>query len=170
MVTSFTAHQRKFLRFAHLIFAALWGGSAVSMVLIVCFFQPTTAAELKIYSEILFYVELFVVGPSAGGCLLTGFLYARYTPWGFFKHRWIIGKWVINIGYIAFGVFWFYPSLEFASLYAQSLPADFPLDPGSLQINTYHFTQNFSTILLFTLAVALSVFKPWGKKSRKAVS
>lgn len=160
--------QRKFLRFTHIFCASLWGGGAVSMMLIVCFFQPTVAHDLTAYGDILFYIEFFVVGPGAGGCLLTGVVYAMYTPWGFFKHKWIIIKWGINIGYIVFGLVWFYPSLEALRSYGAGLPHDTPFLPGSFAINTYHYAQNIGTIALFTLAVALSVFKPWGRRSSKA--
>lgn len=158
--------QRKCLRLAHLLSASLWGGGAVSMVLIVCLFHPQTAHELLVYSNILFYIDFLVVGPGAGGCFLTGLLYARHTPWGFFKHKWIIAKWIINVSFILFGLLWFVPYLESTLSYAAKLPAEFTLPSESLGTNLYHLIQNIGTALLFTGAVALSVFKPWGKKEK----
>lgn len=158
-----SAGQRKYLLLAHLLFASLWGGGATSMVLIVCLFHPQTAHELLVYSSILFYIDFLIVGPGAGGCFITGFLYARCTPWGFFKYNWIVAKWCANVGFILFGLLWFVPSLESAVTAARALPMEFPLAPESIGTNIWHLVQNLGTALLFAGVLALSVFKPCGK-------
>ena len=107
------------------------------MVLIVCLFHPQTAHELLVYSSILFYIDFLIVGPGAGGCFITGFLYARCTPWGFFKYNWIVAKWCANVGFILFGLLWFVPSLESAVTAARALPMEFPLAPESIGTNIW---------------------------------
>jgi hypothetical protein len=38
------------------------------------------------------FIDDFIITTSAFGVLLTGSIYALFTNWGFFKHKWIIGK------------------------------------------------------------------------------
>ena len=80
-----TIQQKRYLKFAHLFFAALWGGGATTMVLLFCLFHPSTAHEQITFSKILFYIDFIIVGPGAGGCLATGLIYSLYGNWGFFK-------------------------------------------------------------------------------------
>ena len=82
-----TIQQKRYLKFAHLFFAALWGGGATTMVLLFCLFHPSTAHEQITFSKILFYIDFIIVGPGAGGCLATGLIYSLYGNWGFFKFR-----------------------------------------------------------------------------------
>ena len=52
-----TIQQKRYLKFAHLFFAALWGGGATTMVLLFCLFHPSTAHEQITVSKILFYID-----------------------------------------------------------------------------------------------------------------
>ena len=98
-----TIQQKRYLKFAHLFFAALWGGGATTMVLLFCLFHPSTAHEQITFSKILFYIDFIIVGPGAGGCLATGLIYSLYGNWGFFKFKWITLKYLINILFITYG-------------------------------------------------------------------
>lgn len=60
-----TIQQKRYLKFAHLFFAALWGGGATTMVLLFCLFHPSTAHEQITFSKILFYIDFIIVGPGA---------------------------------------------------------------------------------------------------------
>lgn len=82
-------------------------------------------------AAILFYIDFLIVGPGAGGCFITGFLYARCTPWGFFKYNWIVAKWCANVGFILFGLLWFVPSLE-SGRHRRARPAH-GVPPGRLK-------------------------------------
>jgi hypothetical protein len=67
---------------------------------------PETDGELYGYNIACKFVDDFVVIPGAIGCLLTGLLICLLTQWGFFKHRWIIIKWVLTVFCILFGTFY----------------------------------------------------------------
>ena len=156
-----SAGQRKYLRLAHLLFAS--GEAEPHMVLIVCLFHPQTAHELLVYSSILFYIDFLIVGPGAGGCFITGFLYARCTPWGFFKYNWIVAKWCANAGLHPFGLLWFVPSLESAVTAARALPMEFPLVPESIGTNIWHLVQNLGTALLLRRCAGAVGLRPGEK-------
>ncbi len=165
----FKKHFRKYLKAAHLVFASLWGGGAVSLLVILCMFHPTTAHEMYIQSRITFYVEFFVVGPAAGGCLATGFLYAKYTPWGFFRFTWIIWKWVVNLFFIVFGLLWFFPRVEQTMKLAESLQHETAISSKVFFSVNEHMLIHTAIILLFVFVMYLSTFKPWGKRGEKAL-
>ena len=120
-----TIQQKRYLKFAHLFFAALWGGGATTMVLLFCLFHPSTAHEQITFSKILFYIDFIIVGPGAGGCLATGLIYSLYGNWGFFKFRWITLKYVINILFITYGMLVFLPFTHGQYSYYLSQPTTY---------------------------------------------
>ena len=50
-----------------------------------------------------------VVILGAFGCLITGLIYSSFSNWGFFKHTWLILKWIITVAAILFGTFFLGP-------------------------------------------------------------
>lgn len=155
--------QKKYLKFFHLFFAALWGGGATSMVLLFCIYHPTTVHEQITLSKILFYLDFIIVGPGAGGCLITGLIYSTYANWGFFKFKWIVLKYIINIMFIAYGLLIFLPFTHKQYIKYIKLDNELTIQPESLLMNIFCTTQNICTILIFLFAVYISVFKPFGK-------
>ncbi|WP_306532295.1 hypothetical protein [Bilophila wadsworthia] len=162
-----TIQQKRYLKFAHLFFAALWGGGATTMVLLFCLFHPSTAHEQITFSNILFYIDFIIVGPGAGGCLATGLIYSLYGNWGFFKFRWITLKYVINILFITYGMLVFLPFTHGQYSYYLSQPTEAIIPEESIWMNIFCTSQNFCTILMFLFVVYLSVFKSVKKKNRE---
>ena len=162
-----TIQQKRYLKFAHLFFAALWGGGATTMVLLFCLFHPSTAHEQITFSKILFYIDFIIVGPGAGGCLATGLIYSLYGNWGFFKFRWITLKYVINILFITYGMLVFLPFTHGQYSYYLSQPTEAIIPEESIWMNIFCTSQNFCTILMFLFVVYLSVFKSVKKKNRE---
>ena len=161
-----TIQQKRYLKFAHLFFAALWGGGATTMVLLFCLFHPSTAHEQITFSKILFYIDFIIVGPGAGGCLATGLIYSLYGNWGFFKFKWITLKYLINILFITYGMLVFLPFTHSQYSYYLSQPTEAIIPEESIWMNIFCTSQNFCTILMFLFVVYLSVFKSF-KKSVK---
>lgn len=160
-----TIQQKRYLKFAHLFFAALWGGGATTMVILFCLFHPSTAHEQITFNKILFYIDFIIVGPGAGGCLITGLLYSVYTNWGFFTFRWIFLKYLVNITFIIYGMFVFLPFTHSQYAYYLSQPQEIAIPQESIWMNIFCTSQNICTILMFLFVVYLSVFKPLKKKN-----
>ena len=145
-----TIQQKRYLKFAHLFFAALWGGGATTMVLLFCLFHPSTAHEQITFSKILFYIDFIIVGPG-----------------GFFNFRCITLKYVINILVITDGMLVFLPFTHGQYSYYLSQPTEAIIPEESIWMNIFCTSQNFCTILMFLFVVYLSVFKSVKKKNRE---
>jgi hypothetical protein len=87
----------------HLLFAFGWiiGGIALCLLLFITY--PQSGDELYMRSIILKIVDDYFIIGGAMGALITGLIYSVWTNWGFFRHRWIIVKWIMIILQIAFG-------------------------------------------------------------------
>jgi len=105
-----------------------------------------------------------VVIPGAFGCLITGLIYSIFSNWGFFKHRWIVFKWIVTIAAIIVGTVWLGP------WESTMMKISGRLGIGALNNQTYLYTQRMNLIfgglqcLLLMVTVFVSVFKPWKKK------
>lgn len=157
-------NHRRWLKFAHLFFASLWGGGAVTMVMVFCIIHPATAAEQVELSKVFIFMDFIIVGPGAAGCLATGIIYSVYGNYRFFKFKWIMCKYIINIVFILYGSLVFLPFTHKQYLYYSSLPANLPVPAESSAMNIFCTAQNFCTIIMFIIVVYLSVFKPFSKK------
>lgn len=90
---------RKFVRTAHVIFTVGWLGAIVAFLALAI--AGLTSQDLQITRAAYLAMDLitrFVIVPlSILPLLLTGPLLALGTPWGLFRHYWIIVKLLINI-------------------------------------------------------------------------
>ncbi|MDR2367828.1 MAG: DUF2269 family protein [Deltaproteobacteria bacterium] len=103
----------RILKTFHLITACLWLGGAVGLTLMLFGMPlPETDGQLYGYNLSCKFIDDFVIIPGAIGCLLTGLLISLLTQWGFFKHRWIIIKWVLTVFCILFGTFFLSPTVN----------------------------------------------------------
>lgn len=88
-----------------------------------------------------------LVGPMADASAFTGIMLAAATPWGFFRHWWVLAKFAITLVQLYIGIFLLSPRL------ADSVTAG----PSPAQI---------AGTVLMASAIAfqgwLSVAKPWG--------
>lgn len=157
---------KKCLKIAHLVFACLWGGGAISLSAVLCLFTPATVHETYVLSKILYNIDTFVVGVGALGCFATGLLYAKYTPWGFFKFRWIVAKFVINIGFILWGALWYVPRIKRSVRGVQELELEGPSPGDLLPSGATDLMIDLGVVFFFVLLVSISVLKPWGRVKR----
>jgi len=160
--------QKNWLLSAHVGFAALWTGTVLSMfALAVTNQQSTNADVLHTLNSAINVLDDYVVIPSALGSLVTGTLLCWLTIWGFFKHYWVIAKWIGTVTLIVLGTFWLFPWANAATAIseAQRLQAlENPLyrfDAKAVLIGTL-----VQVVCLLAL-IAISFLKPWGRRSVK---
>ena len=151
---------RKWLKCAHLFFGCLWGGGAAAMLLVALLFDPSRTGSLHARDMCMRLIDDWVVATGALGCLATGALFSGLTPWGFLRHRWIVLKWMVNLGFILFGLFFFLPLLD-AMVRASGIQGRSALaDPAYARNALFHLLSTLVMLGSLALVVCLSVFKP----------
>ncbi len=90
---------RKFVRTAHVIFTVGWlGGVAAFLALAIAGLSSQDAQMVRAVYLAMELITRFVILPlSFGPLLITGPLLSLGTPWGLFRHYWILVKLFINI-------------------------------------------------------------------------
>lgn len=157
----------KWLRGFHLIAVSCWIGGGVALILL--YYLKNGVADGNVLygiNQSIHHVDIAVVViPGALGCLITGLVYSSFSNWGFFKHRWMIFKWIITIVAILFGTFflghWETTMMELSG----------KLGILSLKSPEYLYNEKmnliFGTIQILVLMVTIfiSIFKPWRKSN-----
>jgi len=154
----------KSLKVIHLICAFLWMGSACAMVLLLFVLSPTNFHELYMRSLVLKMIDDYLIIPGANGCLLTGIIYGLCTNWGFFRHRWLVVKWVLTIFMIASGTFAMGPCVN-GNVYPTEEITRYTLDNAEffgniVQVKFWGIIQ----LLCLLVTVIFSVYRPFKKK------
>ncbi|MFW5490281.1 MAG: DUF2269 family protein [Desulfovibrio sp.] len=150
----------KWLKTAHIFAACLWGGAATALVVVQFVLNPTTGDELHYRDLCMKIIDDFVVAPGALGCLITGIIFAVGTKWGFFRHGWIIIKWIMNIGFILFGMVYFVPWLDQAERLSDTMRL------SALRNADYIHAHTMNSVVVVLQAAALlalvwlTIFKP----------
>ena len=90
---------RKFVRTAHVIFTVGWLGTVVAFLAlaIVGLTSPDNQTVRAAYLAMELITRYVIIPLSIAPLLLTGPILSLGTPWGLFRHYWILVKLVINI-------------------------------------------------------------------------
>lgn len=109
-----------------------------------------------------------VIIPGLFGCLLTGLFYGLFTPWGFFRHKWVVVKWIGTLAAFFFGNR-FLGQWE-KNLLEMSREMGFAAlqDSAFLQIQLQHRYGGLVQTAVLLSMVWISIAKPW-KKTNKNV-
>jgi hypothetical protein len=98
MTLIMTPGLRKFGLTAHVIASVGWLGAVLSFLVlaIVGLTSPDPEAVRSAYLAMEVMTRLIIV-PLCVASLLTGIVQALGTPWGLFRHHWIVAKLFINV-------------------------------------------------------------------------
>jgi uncharacterized membrane protein len=163
------AKGQRWLKGLHLIAVSCWVGGGVALLLLYFLKDGVTdGGVLYGINQSIHHVDMAVVViPGAFGCLLTGIVYASFSPWGFFRHNWMIFKWVVTVSAILFGTFFLGPwETEMMKISGE-------LGLSSLSDDAYRYNERMNFIFglvqvaVLMITVFISVFKPWKSKKRK---
>ena len=162
-----TRNGMKIVRMLHYIAAGCWIGSAtVLMVFNINNEAAVSEGMLLGINTSLHLADIWVLVPGALGCLITGLVFALVTPWGFFRHRWLIYKWLITVACILIGAFvlgaW---EGEMLSI-SQTIGNAALTDSDYQAIRTRHLLLCGVQVGALLLMVGISVFKPWNRKTK----
>ena len=153
----------KILKIIHLLFIVLWIGGALSLTLLAVLIQPETAGGIYTKSLILKVIDDFIIIPGATGNLLIGFLYGLFTGWGFFKHIWVIVKWVMTVAQILFGTFILGDFVNSNVILALELGEKAVSNPEFMHNLSMSIAGGFIQLAGLLFMLCISVLKPWKK-------
>ena len=153
----------KILKMFHIFFSFGWIIGAAAMCVLIIITYPESGDELYMRSRILQIIDDYFIICGAFGALITGLIYSIWTNWGFFKHRWVIVKWIMIILQMLFGTFVLGPCINNNVIIADQL-RDAALT-NSTFLENIQTTQIFGTIqtILLVIVIVISVQKPWKK-------
>jgi uncharacterized protein with FMN-binding domain len=87
------------LKASHITFVSLVGGGLFSMMLLFLVKRGLGQNDNIFMLDLsIFKIFSWVVNYSFFGIIATALIYSLFTLWGFFKHHWILLKWVLLIG------------------------------------------------------------------------
>ncbi|MDR0882717.1 MAG: hypothetical protein LBP55_09295 [Candidatus Adiutrix sp.] len=165
----FGVSGQRILKIFHLIMASLWVGGAVALNAMTLALGPgQSGAELLGYDLARKFVDDLIIIPGAMGCLVSGLLISWLTPWGFFKHRWVLVKWILTVGCILFGTFILGPMINDQPPITTELGLQALSDPAYLTNRSNNLLWGGLQVLVIFFMVAISVLKPWKGKRGSA--
>lgn len=160
-----SSEAQKVLKVFHLFAVCFWVGGGMGLILLLHAALDAGSSEelfgiLKSYRFINVIITVYM---GAYGSFFTGLAYSLCTNRGFFRHKWIIIKWVMTLGMILCGSFilsgWSTRMLEMAvTMGIAALQS-----PEFQQLYMRHFCVITGYMALFVVATVLSVYKPWEK-------
>jgi len=165
MMKKLNKNGLKWLKGFHMLTVSCWIGGAVALILLYPLKgDVNSGAVLYGINRSIHHIDMAVVViPGACGCLATGLIYGIFTNWGFFKHTWLVFKWIVTIAAILFGTFFLGP-WETAMMEISGEQGILALaDPA------YRYNQRMNLIfgtlqcLILVITVFISIFKPWMK-------
>ena len=157
----------KVLKIFHLLGVCFWLGGAVSL-LVLNLKNPVAISEGMLYgiNTASHLIDLWVIAVGALGCIITGLIYGVFTTWGFFKHKWIIAKWLlIIIAFITISIF-LAPSIESMLNLSKESGTNALRNNDYLAVKATHLYWSVFQVILYSVMVIISVIKPWGKRKK----
>jgi len=159
--------QKKWLKSIHLIAAGVWITTGLIMFLVQFMNDDIkTGDQLHLMNQIIHFIDMKILVPSAILCLLTGWMYSQFTKWGYFKHAWLIFKWIITVLIIVLGTIYSGPWIEKLVLISGEIGLD------SLHDTDYQWYEKSQNVMgvgmtgTLIVSIFISIFKP-GKSKKK---
>jgi len=150
---------RKFVRTAHITFTVGWVGAVAGFLTLAIAGLTSQNAQVihSVYPAMELIARFVIVPLSFAPLLLTGPILSLGTPWGLFRHYWIIVKLVITIlGTIIM-------QLHMQPIrHLSRVAADGTLSSADYSLQLEMVVASGAALLALLVATGLSVYKPRG--------
>ena len=157
-----TPRLRKFMLTAHVTFAVGWLGTvAAFLALAIAGLTSQDAQLVRAVYLAMAVIARFVIVPLSFAPLLTGPVLSLGTPWGLFRHYWILVKLLITILSTIILQVHMQPINLLASAAAKT--AVLSTDLHGLQVQMV--VASAAALLALLVTTALAVYKPRGMTS-----
>ena len=158
--------HKNWLVSVHVIMGATWFGTAICMIAISLMNVNNDNGDvLYALNSALKTLDDFIIIPTATASLVTGALLSWLTIWGFFKHYWVIVKWIATVTLITIGTIWLGSWVNTITSISEAERLQALANP------LYTFDAKGALIggIIQTISVAfiiaISVLKPWGRRA-----
>jgi len=162
-----TTSQQKVLKFFHILASGLWLSCVLLLALLPLI--PVDAASgdgVYMYRIMFHFIDTYVLTVAAILTLLSGLFYSMFTKWGFFRSGWLVYKWIVTVGLVLVGTFYLGPlSAELLHI-ARDERLMALQDPAYTSGHTVLVAAAVINSILLSLAVLVSIFKPWSRKAK----
>lgn len=148
---------RKLALTAHVTASVGWLGAVAAYLALAV--AGLTSRDAQVVRAAYLAMELtvwLVIVPLALASLLTGLVSSLGTPWGLFRHYWVLFKFLINVFATTILLLYTRSIGYFAGVAASSRT-----DLGELR-NPTHVVHASAALLLLLVATVLAVYKPRG--------
>jgi hypothetical protein len=157
-----TPSLRKLVLTAHIIFSVGWiGAVAAFLALAITGLTGHDAQMVRTAYLAMGLTARFVIVPLAFASLLSGLIQSLGTPWGLFRHYWVLVKLFLTI----FATIVLLKKMPLIG-YAARRATETPLSSADLRAAGIPLVVHAAGGILVLLVVTiLSVYKPWGLTS-----
>ncbi len=151
---------RKALLVTHLTVSVGWLGAVAAFLALAITSAASPDHDLVLACALVMeLIGWLVLVPLSGASLLTGVLQSLITPWGLFRHYWVLAKLVINI--VATTILLMY--MQTVSYLAAIAGTEIRPGTGHEALQSWSPAVHASgALILLILAMLLSVYKPRG--------
>ncbi len=154
-----TPHLRKFALTAHVTSSVGWlGAVAAFLALAVAGLTGQDAQMVRAAYLATEFITWYVIVPLAFASLLTGLIVSLGTPWGLFRHYWVLLKFVLTILATILLLMHTRPIGVLAGVAREKIVAS--ADVGRVQVQLV--ADAGAAVLALLVNVTLSVYKPRG--------
>jgi hypothetical protein len=150
---------RKLALTLHVMASVGWlGAVAVFLALALVGVTHSDAVTVRAAYVAMERATWLVIVPLAVASLLTGVVQGLGTPWGLFRHYWVVAKLLLNVAATALLLLHTQPIGRLAAA-----AADPSFRPGDVRGLGWQLVGDAAgAILALVIATVLSVYKPWG--------
>ena len=152
----------------HIVASVAWLGAVVVFLALSIIGITSHAAEVVRSAYVsMNAIGLFVIIPMSLGSLATGVLESLSTPWGLFKHYWVVAKLLLTV--IATGLLLIH-QFEVVSVAATRVNGAANTLPSARRLGIQLIVEASLAVIALLTATALAVYKPKGSTELKSVN
>lgn len=154
-----SARASRFALTLHVLFSVGWLG-AVAVFLALSIVGLTSMSETLVRGAYLAMnvTALYVIVPLSLASFVSGIVQSLGTPWGLFRHYWVVAKLLITTVSTALLILHLQPIGHLASVVAETTPAKGDLAGMRIQL----VATSAAAVVALVVATALSIYKPRG--------
>lgn len=150
---------RKFALTTHVTSSVGWLGAVAGFLALAVAGVTSADAQLVRGAYLaMHFITWFVIVPFSIAALMTGLVQSLGTPWGVFRHYWIVAKLALTVIATLILLAHTQPIGQVATLASQTMLASGDLRQLRIQL----IADAGAALMALLVATTLSVYKPWG--------